>query len=110
MGDHSSRVLLLQQSRPVDQGQDLPEEGHWLLLQRLRVGGYDAVVWGSYTRSADHHLEEAVVKAYAGQPHRLWLCDGADSYSGWPVGGAGPWAALRLNATVFVREHVNIPL
>ena len=80
------------------------------ILQRLRAGGYDAVVWGSYTRSADHHLEEAVVKAYAGQPHRLWLCDGADSYSGWPVGGAGPWAALRLNATVFVREHVNIPL
>ena len=80
------------------------------MLARLRAGGYAAVVWGSFTRCTAHLHEPETVAAYNHQPHRLWLFDGHDSYSGWPAGGAGAWAHLRLNATVFVREHVVIPL
>ena len=80
------------------------------MLGRLHRGEYDAVVWGSFTRSAVHLDEPEVVAAYRGQPHRLWLCDGHDAYGGWPAGPSGPWASLRHNASTFIREHVDIPL
>lgn len=32
------------------------------------------------------------------------------SNSGWPKNPSGAWYQMRLNATVFVREHVIIPL
>ncbi len=61
-------------------------------------------VWGSAIRSMDH-LDGATAAAYAGQPERLWLCDGEDeAYNSWAAEGEGPWVSFGRNATVFVRE------
>jgi hypothetical protein len=81
-----------------------------VMLARLHAGLYDAAIWGSFTRSTVHFHETETVSAYNQLPHRLWLCDGHDAYSGWPAEPSGVWAQVRLNATVFVREHVLMPL
>lgn len=71
-----------------------------VMLGRLHRAEYAAVVWGSFTRSTAHFADVAL-PAYAGQPQRLWLCDGEDTYTGWAKGGT-----YRHDATVFVRELV----
>ena len=90
--------------RPAEQ------PAHAEMLARLHAGAYDAAIWGSFTRCTSHFHEPETVAAYNLQPHRLWLLDGHDSYSGWPAEPTGVWAQARLNATVFVREHVLLPL
>lgn len=81
-------------------------------VKRLYAGNYyDAIVWGSWSRSAIYYFDPAMIAAYRGRPEYLWLCDGDDGYSGWPAepGGGPDNKQLRETATIFVREHKDIP-
>ena len=81
-----------------------PPRAFAAMVADLHAGRYDVAVWGSAIRSMDH-LDGATAAAYAGQPERLWLCDGEDeAYNSWAEEGEGPWVSFGRNATVFVRE------
>ena len=75
------------------------------MLRSLENGEYAAVVWGSWPRSQAFFADKAMA-AYANRPEALWLCDGEDSYLGWPHSETGKVLGVPLLdiATVFVRE------
>jgi len=46
------------------------------MVQDLSLAHYTAVIFGSITRSKEHW--DVVVKSYAGQKNRVWVCEGED--------------------------------
>jgi hypothetical protein len=78
------------------------------ILMDLRKGLYEVVIWGGGKRSLIHLDDKFVVSLYSNQPHRLWICDGEDSFDGWTYSSWGPWDSIIKNTTVFVRELLDV--